>query len=243
MTQFLVASGLERDTVLLDGEEARHLSCVHRVQPGERVRLFDGAGRVADGVVIRATRSAVELSVHNRREYSRIFPEIVVRPALIKQDRFELLLEKCTELGADRFAPVVTARSSMSAGTFRTRVERFRRILLETAKQCNRTHLAVLGDPVALADTLQSCGSGVVRVAAVLVPGAGSVIPVLHDAGASGSPGSSIELFVGPEGDYTDEETAMLRAAGVRCVTLGSAILRAETAAMFLTGLAALHRS
>ncbi len=149
-------------------------------------------------------------------------PPVTLFAALFKFDRFEWLIEKATELGVHRIVPVETARSD--SGLFAAapkRSERWRRIARESAQQCRRVAAPEIGDAI--------------RLAAVAFPGRrirleerpGS--PNLWDCLQPGDP-SEVAILLGPEGGWTNPERDRLDAAGWQPATLGSTILRAETA-------------
>jgi 16S rRNA (uracil1498-N3)-methyltransferase len=151
--------------------------------------------------------------------------DLVLAPALLKGPRMDTLVEKVTELGVARLAPVLTERV-VARGEHR---ERWERIAAAAAKQCGRTRLPVLVPPCPLAERLSEPGPAVRLIAweAERTTRIGD-LPATADAAL---------LVTGPEGGFTADEIALARAVGCRPVGLGARILRAETAAIVAVAL------
>jgi 16S rRNA (uracil1498-N3)-methyltransferase len=101
---------LQRDVVVLSGAEGRHAATVRRLRPGERADVGDGAGLVAECVVVAAGPPGLELSVRARRQVPRPDLAVTVVQAIPKGDRGELAVEELTEVGVDRIVPWAAAR-------------------------------------------------------------------------------------------------------------------------------------
>jgi 16S rRNA (uracil1498-N3)-methyltransferase len=208
----------------LRGEEARHLARVLRAEPGQLYEISDNqavwlaeiAEAQGDRVVFRAIEPVAA-------------PEFPVRitlcAALIKFDRFEWMVEKATELGAERIQPVEAARSEK--GLFeasRKRSERWVRIARESSQQSRRVHvpeiLPALGFLPALA----------VEAAHRYFLEEGGAPPFLRALPAVRTPAAKVAVLIGPEGGWTDAERDSAAASGWQPVSLGPQVLRAETA-------------
>lgn len=214
----------------LDGSEAHHLLHVLRAKPGQTVVLFDGSGAEFDATIERSDRTTVFLRVEERREVDRE-PAICVSlgVAMPKGERQRWLVEKATELGVARLVPLVTERGvAQPAGAA---LERFRRTVVEAAKQCGRNRLMEIGEPESLETFCKSAPASALRVLAH--PGGVGIQRVLgaaEDRGAS----ATAWLAVGPEGGFSDAEVERAIALGWQIVDLGRRILRVETAAIAL---------
>ena len=149
--------------------------------------------------------------------------------AVLKGRAMEWLIQKAVEIGVDAIVPVVTERCiARRAGSG------WRRTMLEACKQCGRRRLPELEEAVSIGDFLRrGRKDGGMRLIASLAPGAKPLREWLGQAAGSGE----IVFLVGPEGDFSEAETAAALEAGFHPVKLGPAVLRAETAA--LVGLAA----
>ncbi len=145
----------------------------------------------------------------------RLLLEIAL--ALIQPDKFELVLQKATELGAASFLPITTERTEVRAERVAGKEDRWRKILLEAAKQSGRLVVPKLAAPEAFEVALARPGVN------VLLDPAGAAAP---------PPGDSLRLFIGPEGGWSNPELARAAAMGAASWSLGPLRLRAETAAI-----------
>ncbi len=230
MRRFYVEPGTVRGRQISLGQELVHrLSRVLRMRPGEQFVIFDGSGR----------EWVVELREMSRREaVAAIVGQAEPPPApevsltlymgLIKEPRFELVLEKATELGVEAIVPVVTKRSVVrpwkEGGA---KQERWRRLIIEATEQCRRARPPALLPPVPLEKAVREAQG--LR----LLPWEGEGQRGLREALREEGEGQrQVSLLVGPEGGLELEEVELARKAGFRVVSLGRRILRAETAAL-----------
>lgn len=222
--RLFVAEALRIGTrVVIDGPQAHYLSRVMRVGPGDPVVLCDDiTGEWAARVVEAGKRSVAVEAVEMLREREAV-PDMWLCPALIKKDRFDLVLEKATELGVARVVPVVTRRCVAD----KLNPERARAIVTEAAEQCARTALPELAAPVKLAALLADWPTD--RTLYFADENGG--IPLVEAIGIAAS--TSAGFLIGPEGGFDDQERAAIRALPQAVpVSLGPRILRAETAAL-----------
>jgi 16S rRNA (uracil1498-N3)-methyltransferase len=206
------------ERVTLTGDELHHAAKVHRMRAGEEVELFDGQGSGAQARVVEIGREAMQLEVVapilDRREATI---EIQIALALIHPDKFELALQKGTEIGVSSFLPLQTARCEVRAERVRGKGERWEKILLEAAKQSGRLVVPALEPSLPFEQALASPGVNV----------------MLDPSGTTEPPaGDSLRIFIGPEGGWSDEELAAATEMGAHVWSLGPRRLRAETAAI-----------
>jgi len=208
----------------IEGEEARHLTRVLRVEAGQRYEISDNRN-VYLAQIETARKESVVFRTLEKLPAAAPAARIVLYAALIKFDRFEWIVEKATELGVAEIVPVEATRSERglerAAGKRR---ERWRRIALEASQQSRRSHLPEIGEPVLLADALT--GAGNYHLA---LDEAGDV-PLLQALPAVRGAEDTVAVLTGPEGGWTEEERASFTVAGWTPVSLGPLILRAETA-------------
>ena len=223
---------------VLPSEEAHHCAKVLRLRPGDALALFDGRGQLADAVIARVERRAVAAAV---REVRTVPFDMAIRLTLLiaagKAHRQGYLIEKCTELGAARIAPVLTRRSVTRPGE--VAAEKWRRRAIEACKQCHRAWVPVIDDP---RDFDASVEFAITAHHTCLVgqPGAGeSFQTVIEGRVALGAPPAAtsaeppnVAIFIGPEGGWTDEELSALIGRGVVPIALSPSVLRTETAAV-----------
>jgi 16S rRNA (uracil1498-N3)-methyltransferase len=234
--RFFSAAPLTADKATLAGPEAHHLAHVVRATPGAEVVLFDGAGIEAVARVDGVARSRVELSVLSRRAVNRERSvEITLAVALPKGDRQRWLVEKAVELGVRRLLPLATRRGVAEATP--AALDRLRRAVIEACKQCGRNTLLEIAAPQNWADFAASSAAGVRWLAH---PGGQSLLRTTRQMAAAPSSPAAFALAIGPEGGFTPEEITVGIDSGWQTVDLGPAILRVETAAVFLVAAACL---
>lgn len=206
----------------LSPDNRHYLERVLRLRPDDAFQITDGAGREGDAVLLSGGRYRLSGELHaGGREPET---EITLFVALIKGDRFEMVIEKAVELGVRRIVPVATARC-VARPPASGKLERWRKIALAAMLQCGGCRLPEVADPVAMPN--------------VPVPAEGVLPLVLHEARISdhwsGSgqlprPAPVTWMFSGPEGGFTDGEVASLIAKRWHPTWLGPRRFRADTA-------------
>lgn len=214
-------------SVTLEGGQAHYLTRVMRIAEGDAVVLCDDlTGEWAARVVSAGKRDVVLESVERLREREAV-PDFWLCPALLKKDRFDLVLEKATELGVRAIRPVITRRCVAD----KLNLDRARAIVTEAAEQCARTALPELEEPVKFDTFLATWPEERALFFADELGGD----PAAHALAAHSGPAA---LLVGPEGGFDDAERAAIRAhPAARPISLGPRILRGETAAIAATAL------
>jgi 16S rRNA (uracil1498-N3)-methyltransferase len=212
----------EGQTVALDGGQAHYLSKVMRVAEGDAVVLCDDMTGEWGSEVAAAGKRAIELKVQQKLREREQVPDLWLCPALLKKDRFDLVLEKGTELGLRRIQPVLTRRCVAD----KLNLERARTVTVEAAEQCARTALPDLAEPMKLDALLRGWPADRALFFADELGGA----PAAKAFAAHRGPAA---ILTGPEGGFEDTERAAIRTlAQARPITLGPRILRGETAAL-----------
>ncbi len=216
---------MHHDSASLGGDEARHLTRVLRVQPGQQYEISDN----------RSAWLAEIVEARGARVLFRILEPIDTLPppvritlcaALIKFDRFEWIVEKATELGVESILPVEAARTEK--GLFAAsgkRAERWRRIARESAQQSRRATIPEILPAVRLSSALSQDADYRYFLDEAAAP------PFLGALPATPHSSDRVAVLLGPEGGWTDEERRLAIDAAWRAVSLGPQILRAETAA------------
>jgi 16S rRNA (uracil1498-N3)-methyltransferase len=221
--RLFVAEALAAGAVVrIEGNPAHYLARVMRIAPGDIVILCDDitgewAARVSD-----VGKRDVVLEVAELLRPRESVPDLWLYPALLKKDRFDLVLEKATELGAARIQPVVTRRCVAD----KLNLERARAITLEAAEQCARTALPELTEPMKLDALLAGWPEG----RALFFADENGGQPAAEAYTAHTGPAA---ILTGPEGGFDDAERAAIRAhPAARPISLCPRILRGETAAL-----------
>jgi 16S rRNA (uracil1498-N3)-methyltransferase len=226
----------EGASVVLSAEESRHLRDVLRLRAGDEAFVFDGEGREFACVVGEAGGRGREatLEVQGRVEPPCLESplELTLAVALLKGEKFDLVVQKATELGAAQIAPVLTKRADVrlrDTEDAARRVERWRRLALEAAKQSGRARIPDVATPVAL-DSFVALEAGVGELRLLFAERGGDGLDSI--AGGRAARPSAVTAIVGPEGGWDDDEIALAARHGWTIITLGGRTLRAETAAI-----------
>ena len=222
---FLLDELPETPELLVDGSEGRHAVEVLRLEPGERVRVGDGQGTVAEGEVVSAGPHGLRVAVSARFEVPAPQPEFVLVQALPKGDRGPLAVDLATELGVDRIVPWTASRCVTRWRDDRVAkgVAKWRAAARAASKQSRRPRVPEVTEPMS---TREVCG----------LLGDADLAVVLHEqarrpmAGLTVPDSGTVAVVVGPEGGLTDGEVVAFRAAGAEPVRLGPEVLRTSTA-------------
>ena len=231
---YVPPAAISRGDAAIQGEAARQIARVLRLQPGDTVCLFDGSGDEYEVRLTSLARDEARAEVVERRP-GRAEPaaRVTLYLALLnKPDKFEWALQKCTEVGAAAFVPVLAARS-VSGPPNPSRYERWSRIIQEAAEQSGRTVLPALEPSLTFAEAIARASSG-----PAVIPALGTFPPIARVLDLAPGGPTNLSIFVGPEGGFTPEEVAAAQSGGVEPVTLGPRTLRAETAAVVALSLA-----
>jgi 16S rRNA (uracil1498-N3)-methyltransferase len=214
---YLPVPSVENDRIHITGDEHRHLT-VARAGKDEVVEIFDGTGRVWTAAIESVNKRETVAHISQLRRVPPPSPDLILAMAMIRIPAFELALEKTVEVGVTRIVPFTAARSNVAPGY---RHERWTRILIEAAKQSKRYHLPGLDPPASFMEVLSIPAGSRVMFAE---RGGGPLRPALTASPAL--------YLIGPEGGWTDEEMTAAGKNGFAPVSLRTAILKAETAAI-----------
>jgi 16S rRNA (uracil1498-N3)-methyltransferase len=216
------------EEISLQSREARYILAVLRLGPGDEVTVFDGEGREYRTALFDDYEGGVYLSIQEELNPERESPvRITLGQGLLKGEKMKFVIQKATELGVDRIIPLVSSRSiPLVEGDRETlRIERWRRIAQEAAKQCGRTVVPEVAPVHELGDFLsQGEGTGVILWEGEPTP--------LREVIEEIDPKGGITLLIGPEGGFSEGEVATAQASGFLVAGLGQRILRAETASL-----------
>jgi 16S rRNA (uracil1498-N3)-methyltransferase len=218
--RFFLDTPLTAGTSIALSREEQHHAHVVRVREGEEVEVFNGRGAAfvakysADGLEItgmapdREARTALHLAM-----------------AIINLDKFDIVLQKATELGVRSIIPLVTDRVEIRAERYRGKAERWRKIVFEAVKQSGRSIIPLVEEPAPFGEIVKRDGLKIVFDA--------------DEQPADWQPTDAATLFIGPEGGWSEDEMRLAREHGCAFQRLGVRRLRAETAAIVATALVA----
>lgn len=235
---FLPLDSVVDETFHLKGPEAFHIVKVLRAKPGEKLTLFDGKGGKFEGVI-----DAIEPDGSVKGRIASVLETAPARSVnlrlyqgLLKGSHWDYVLEKGTEIGVTSFIPVLTPRTVVllrEAERAHAKQERWERVVMAAAKQCQRAKLPAIETPVEFRDAIRTA-PGVKLLAWEGLAGA----PARRELEAALAEGklaageTTVSVFVGPEGGFSDEEVELAQSVGAVAFGLGPRVLRAETAAI-----------
>ncbi len=238
MHRFFVSPDiLHGGRIILGGSQAHQIRDVLRMKSGDKIIILDNTGYEYTVSLTKIERQEVIGEVIGKSK-SDCEPnvQITLYQSLLAREKFELVLQKCTEVGVCRFVPVVTQRSIVrrTESVTAKKMSRWQSIITEAAEQSCRGRIPILENPLNFSDVL----TGLDDFDCSLIGSAQINIPVLREIIKAGdSKIEKIALFIGPEGGFTEKEIADAGGRGIMAFSLGKRILRTETAAVIASAL------
>ena len=226
---------LSGEEVTIDGDDAHHLAYSLRAKRGDKITAVDAAGNCAVIELIDFERDKIKA-----RRISELQPvvserKIILADCLPKQNRFETIIEKSTELGVAKIQPLIAERTIVRPDSDRekSKLERWRKIAKEAAEQCARDTIPEISELRKLDDWLKEI-SPLAEDTLLLFCWESEQITtvreVLSDYRATG--GGKIIVLIGSEGGFSEREVDAIKSAGGKSVTLGKRVLKTDTAAI-----------
>ena len=229
---YIDPSAATKPLVTLTGSEAHHIKNVLRLKPDDRVKLIDGTGCEYEAVIKKLDNEKVEVEIRQEiRPHATTGARIVVAQAFLKEKKMDDLVRKLSELGIAGWIPFFSQRSIARPDKDRLvgRTHRWKRIAAEAAKQCRRSDILPIYDPLRFKELLDFSRSCDLKI----VFWENENVPLDRDPGLKGEESSKkILLMLGPEGGFAEQEIEMARGCGFKVAGLGPRILRAETATL-----------
>lgn len=214
----------DAEFVQIGKDETKHLRSVLRMKPGDAISVFDGSGNEFECELTEIGKA--ESLARIRRQVDPASPEsplaITLAVGLLKGDKYDLVVQKSVELGVHRFFPMVTHRSEMKMAEAQRKLERWRKIAFEAAKQCGRAKLMTVEEPSDFSELVAADHSG----------------PKIMFAEQGGGkfdqlePANEMFVMIGPKGGWEPTEIETAEANGFTAVTFGGRIMRVETASI-----------
>ena len=213
-----------------DPGDLHHLLDVLRVQEGDRLECLDGEGHRYVGPIVQCSARAIVITIEEETILPATRVAVTLAPALLRPERFDWLIQKATELGVAAIAPVITQRTIVrpSLGSLDHKLTRWQRIVREAAAQCGRSALPRIERPRPFHEVVSLSGPR----APGLIPTLAITAHALKEEVATLTGITAIMVLIGPEGDFTADEIAEAQRHGARPISLGSYVLRSETAAL-----------
>ena len=221
------------DAIVIEGEDVVHISKVLRLGVGDEITVCDSKGTdyttVIEAIAKQEVRTRIVSQAPSKGEPAI---ETVIYQGIPKSTKMDLIIQKCTEMGIVRIVPVMTARTIVKLETEkdeRKKVERWSKIAEEAAKQSKRGRVPVVEMPMTFREALQDAQKNELNLIPYELEKASTIKSALQAKKAK-----TIGYFIGPEGGFDSSEIEKAREAGIAPVTLGSRILRTETAGFAL---------
>lgn len=229
---YIRTSGKQGDTVEITGEDVNHIKNVLRIRNGEKFILCNGEG--TDYVCELAgtkERNLLAAVLEERPSETELPVRLVLFQGLPKKDKMELIIQKAVELGAAEIVPVVTKRTIVKTegGREEKKLARWQAIAESAAKQSGRGIIPTVAPVCTWKEALAQMEN--IEYNLILYENAKGMRPVAECLKGAAEK-RSIGIFVGPEGGFTEEETAAVLERGAACLSLGRRILRTETAGL-----------
>jgi len=219
-------------TAVLRDDEARHIARVLRLRPGDGISLFDDHGAEYDGMIQSLGARTVEVVLTSRHAPGTrdAGPALVLAQAVLKSDKMDFVIQKCTELGATGFAPFFSARTvpRWTPDASARKCAHWRNIVIAAVKQSGACRPPDVSEPVPFAALMRRHYDGLLKLVLWEREHDMTLKRVLRDRTAQ----HGIVVAVGPEGGFSEEEISSARSSGFVPVGLGTRTLRAETAAV-----------
>ncbi|MFK7734699.1 MAG: 16S rRNA (uracil(1498)-N(3))-methyltransferase [Pirellulaceae bacterium] len=219
----------------LDAAESQHASSVLRVQVGDFVEVFDGCGASAQARIVSVKKRCVELQVGELADSEQALEprQVELLVSLPKGDRQKVLVDGLTQMGVRKLTPLLCEQSVAKPNG--NAVERIRRAIVESCKQCRRNTLMEVGEPVGVAELIE------LEADSQDQDGCLNLIAHPYESQALGAEFSDslrlathVRWLIGPEGGFTQDEVGGLVESGWKTVHFGTNILRIEMAALYV---------
>lgn len=223
---------IHTDTATITDSEQHHLRNVLRLTPGATIRIIDGQGNVytAEVLDIGTNRKPSEARILTHEFQASVLPSLTLFQGLPKSDKMELILQKVTEIGVTQVVPIDSEHALQKPS--QNRYQRWHRVVISATKQCKRTWLPKLCEPQTFEASLTQLDKFSLRLILnphlTQEPRPQHIKTVLREVLQP----TSIALFVGPEGGFSNQEVTAAIKNGCISATLGTNILRTETAAI-----------
>jgi 16S rRNA (uracil1498-N3)-methyltransferase len=228
-------SAADAKEILLRADESHHLVVVNRCGRGDPVVAFDGRGREWQCECADPSKSAALLRVKEARQAAPLPHAITLAQALPKGSTMDEIVRQATELGAARIVPLLSERTQVHLDAQRAekKIEKWRVIAIEAAKQCGNPWLPEIAPLEKFSDYMAAAKDFDLRLAASLHASSTSLKKALaHFRDKHGRAPYKVLWLVGPEGDFSPGEMTAAVMAGFAPITLGSLVLRCDTAAV-----------
>lgn len=229
---FVTPAQVKGDLIFIEGSDVNHMKNVLRMRPGEEVTISDGNNQQYLCEIRDYENDEAILHILEKMDMDTELPsKIYLFQGLPKQDKMELIVQKCVELGVFSIIPVATKRCvvKLDDKKAKKKIERWQQIAESAAKQAGRGLIPEVHDVMSFKEALKYASDlDVVLIPYELAEGMRETKQIISEI----KPGQSVGIFIGPEGGFEKEEVEAAVLEGARAITLGKRILRTETAGL-----------
>ena len=222
---------------ITDKQEIHHLKDVLRLKANDTVVVFDGKGKGAAGVIYSLKKNTVRVRIKEILRETKKLTVVSLACAIPKKAKFEFIIEKCTELGVDEIIPLQTKRTEIKLTSDKKdkKLRRYQTVAANAAKQSQRTAIPHIYPVTDINEALKTHLNA--DTASFIACLSGKRQNLLEIMKGWQTPPKRILFFIGPEGDFADEELNQARNAGATAITLGERVLKVDTAAISVVSL------
>ena len=229
MQRFLInRQCIDHESIILEGDIVHQIRNVLRLQSGERIVVFDNEGLEYTVILDKVEKDQVKGTICHIRQTAEPDIKITLYQALLKSDRFEFVLQKCTEIGVSVFVPVVCERC-VARKPSANKIQRWEKVIKESTEQSGRGVMPILKPTLSFEDACHST-EGLSLIASLELDSL-ALREILRSS-THQSNHTIINLFIGPEGGFSAHEEGLAQRNGINKIRLGPRVLRAETAGL-----------
>jgi 16S rRNA (uracil1498-N3)-methyltransferase len=237
MHRFYIApENWQPDGLVLTGSEAHHCRNVLRLEPADKVVVFNGQGREITAEILPGDGAEIRLRRLHDAQTPPLRCRITLGQAIPKGKNMDLIVQKAVEIGAAEIAPILSDRTivRLDEESAASKQAKWQTVAIEAAKQCGQNWLPQVHTPQSLAQFFKDHRGFDLQLIGSLQSDAVHLKKILEQFSAEhGDRPTNVLMLVGPEGDFTPAELSLARSQGCRPITLGPIVLRVETASIY----------
>jgi len=246
---FITKDNVNGNEITVKGEDLNHLVNVLRARRGDLVEVSDNSRYRYRTEILKICNSEVVLAVKKRMEIIRKVPYLVLFQCVLKKNAMEIVIQKTTEIGIDRIIPVFSSRVVPDSKKIKSKIKRWKRIAVESSKQCKRDFICEVSSPMDIFDIKvpkfsifylpyegNKKSDGAVKSEFEEMDNSGNFYNLsdnMSDSFKEIGDAESIGYAVGPEGGFEEGEVSFLENRGAVVINFGKNILRSETASIY----------
>jgi 16S rRNA (uracil1498-N3)-methyltransferase len=237
MHRFYIApEAWDPDILVLTGSEAHHCRNVLRLEPADKIVVFNGRGREITAEIVSSDAAEIQLRRLHEAQTQPLRCRITLGQAIPKGKNMDLIVQKAVEIGAAEIAPILSDRTvvRLDDESAASKQAKWQSVAIEAAKQCGQNWLPQVHTPQPLAQFFRDHRRFDLQLIGSLQSDAVHLKKILAQFSTEyGDRPTNVLMLVGPEGDFTPAELSLARSQGCRPITLGPIVLRVETASIY----------